>query len=156
MLHYTIVMTSVWIYTPKNIDEGGQFRGSGRIMTLLQENLKGKVNFTTETKLIPKDASLLVVAYNPFQPPFLEKRIAEKQYLLIYDVIPLKYPKHFPAGAWGKINLWRNNRALLNFDGFITISESAKNDIVEYLNINEDKIHVVYPAAANIFFKPKT
>lgn len=146
-------MNNFFIFDPKT-DEMGSFRGGGRIMQILRENLP-EAQFIADLSsvaLAKDDSTLLIPSWNPFTPPVLEKRIAERQFLMIFDVIPLKYPKQFPAGVWGKINLWRNHRALSVYDGFITISKEAKKDIIEYLALPEDKVHVVYPTTSKIFW----
>lgn len=131
-------------------DPGAKLRGGGRILQILKENFP-EARWVNNFDVIGNNDTLLVPSWSPFSRPLLNKRIARKQYLMIFDVIPLKYPSHFPAGIRGTFNLWRNKRALRYFDKIITISKTSKKDIMQHLNIAEDKIVVVYPTLGKIF-----
>lgn len=69
----------------------------------------------------------------------------------IHDVIPLVFPRHFPSGIKGKINLTLQKRALKNTEAVICDSQASKNDIIEKLSYPANKIHVIYLAANNLF-----
>ncbi len=66
----------------------------------------------------------------------------------IHDLIPLKYPTHFPAGYRGRfkwlIQRFRASRA----SGIITDSASSAEDIHTILGIKKERIHVVPLASA--------
>ena len=95
------------------------------------------------------------VFINPFfnflQPPLTLKRLAQKQIAVIHDLIPLKYPSHFPAGIKGSIYILLNKLALKNYDLIITDSEASKKDIAKILGIKENKIKVIYPCLPKSF-----
>lgn len=147
------------IYDPFSHDESenrsndGIFRGGGRIMQILHENFDTEpdVRFVNSLNDVKPTDTLLLPMWDPYQPPILKKRIAQKQILMIFDVIPLKYPQHFPAGIKGKIHLWQNKQAFKFIDLFLTISQHAQKDISIYLNIPSEKIKVVYPTYAHTF-----
>lgn len=69
----------------------------------------------------------------------------------IHDVIPLKFPEHYPVGLKGKFNFILQKLALKNCRYIITDSEISKKDIMWYLKINEEKIRVVLLAADEKF-----
>lgn len=69
----------------------------------------------------------------------------------IHDVIPLKFRKHYPIGLRGRINLYLQKLALQSCKEIITDSKTSKNDIIEYLKINENKITVIPLAASQNF-----
>lgn len=142
------------IFDPSQRNNLSQFRGGERILQVLKENLP-EAEFIQSLNDIKTDRTLIVPFWNPFVPPLLNHRLSIIQYLMIFDVIPLKYPSHFPIGVKGSINLWRNKRALKHFDKIITISEHSKIDIVHYLNIPEDKVAVVYPTISKVFINSK-
>ena len=100
------------------------------------------------------------VFINPFlnflQPPLTLKRIARKQIAVIHDLIPLKYPSHFPPGIKGSIYILLNKLVLKNYDLIITDSEASKADIINILHIREDKIKVIYPCLPDSFINPKS
>lgn len=148
-------MNKIYIFDPTEKDTLSSFRGGGRIMQLLKENLADEAQFITDFQKISPNDTLLIPVFYPFQKPILSRRIAKKQVLMIYDVIPLKYPQHFPIGIKGTINLWLNKRALKNYDQIITISHHSKKDIIRYLNIPAKKIEVIYPTVCKVFLNPK-
>lgn len=66
----------------------------------------------------------------------------------IHDVIPLKYPAHFPVGLRGRLGLMLQKLSLRSIHSVITDSESSKKDIAHYLSFNPDRIFVVPLAPA--------
>ncbi len=81
------------------------------------------------------------------------RKPASKVVVTIHDLIPLIYPKHYPPGIKGSINFSLQKRALGYVDAIITDSETSKKDIVRFLRVPPEKIHVVYLAARTIFKK---
>lgn len=159
-------MDQLIIFDPSQTDPLGQFRGGGRIIQILKENFP-EAKFIKNLNQLSnyhlcngrfKDGNWVFInpIFNPFQPPLTLKKIIKKQIQIIFDVIPLKYPKHFPIGIKGKFNLWLNKLALRNYDKIITISHHSKKDIYNYLKIPEERIGVVYPTLSKIFLKPKS
>lgn len=73
--------------------------------------------------------------------------------VVIFDVIPLKYPNHFPTGIKGKIKLFKNKLVLKKFNVILTISQVAKKDIQKYLKIPADRIHVACPPVDPVFLE---
>lgn len=69
----------------------------------------------------------------------------------IHDVIPLIFPKHYPIGIKGKINLYKQKRALNNVSTIVTDSQSSKKDIIKYLGVSSEKIQVIYLAPSESF-----
>ena len=67
-----------------------------------------------------------------------------KKIITIHDISFLRYHNFF---SWRK-NVWHsfiNTRKLLNtFDIIVAVSESTKRDLIELLNIPEEKIKVIY------------
>ena len=88
--------------------------------------------------------------FNPyfFSTPFSKKT---KTVLTIHDLIYLIYPKHYPAGIKGSLRLLIQKLLIKNVDAVITITETSKKDIVRFLGIPQEKIHVVYLAPKEIF-----
>lgn len=143
------------IYDPSYHDPLSASRGGGRFVNLLQEHIPHARFVHTIQEASNKDV-LVIPFFKPFEKPILTKRIAKKQILVIYDVIPLKYPTHFPVGLRGGFNLWRNKQALKHYDIVVTISHHSKKDITHYLNIPEEKIEVIYPTINNNFLSFKS
>ncbi len=99
-----------------------------------------------------------VVHFTRFNPFFISvpftKPSGTKFVLTIYDLIPLIYPKHYPAGLRGNIK-WLINKYLIkkNIDAIITISETSKKDICRFLGVDPKKVYVTYLAPRKIFKK---
>ena len=97
-----------------------------------------------------------IVHFTSFKPfeislPFLKPKHT-KFVLTIYDLIPLIYPKHYPAGIKGKIRFFVNKFLIKkNVDAIITISETSKKDICRFLQIPPEKVHVIYLAPRQSF-----
>lgn len=149
----------VFVYDPTKTDEKSAVRGVGRYLQILKENFPQWhfINFTNFNNFNDFNDSIFI---NPFfnllQPPLFMRRIAKKQIAVIHDLIPLKYPKHFPIGIRGKINLFLNRLALKNYDLIITDSQASKKDIVNILKVNEEKVKVIYPCLTKIFAYQKS
>ncbi len=143
---------SVYVYDPTTSDQLSAVRGIGRYLQILKENFTDW-NFTNNLTI--KQLNNKSVFINPFfnflQKPPIIKRIAKKQIAVIHDLIPLKYPKKFPAGIRGNLNIFLNKIALKNYDLIVTDSYASKKDIINILNFPENKIFVIYPCLPKIF-----
>lgn len=154
-------MNNLYILDPTKTNPLSKFRGGGRILQILKENFP-KAKFIADVNILSrgsenkvKNSIFLNPHFSPFQKPKILKRVTEKQVQIIFDIIPLKFPHHFPAGIRGKLNLFLNKLALKNYDKIITISNHSKKDIVQYLKIPPEKIEVVYPTVSKIFTNSK-
>ena len=145
---------SVYVYDPTASDKLSAVRGVGRYLQILKENFPQWI-FTNQLSNIKKPSVFINSFFNFFQPPISLRRLAKKQIAVIHDLIPLKYPNHFPIGLRGHFNIFLNKLSLKNYDLIITDSEASKSDIVNILQINEEKIEVIYPCLPKTFLKPK-
>ena len=86
------------------------------------------------------------IVHIPFFDPFfltLPIRFVHPTVLTIHDLIPLRFPEHFPAGIRGRLK-WRLQRARARHAAaIVTDSVSSKADIVQYLHVPEDQVTVV-------------
>ena len=73
-----------------------------------------------------------------------------KTVVTIHDLIFMRYPNLYSYFV-RKIHYYKFKYAAKNADLVIAISEQTKKDIVTYLNINPDKIKVIYQGCAPIF-----
>lgn len=143
----------VVVYDPTMTDEQSKVRGVGRYLQILRENFP-EWNYINDVSIIEQlstDKIFLNPFFNPFQPPLFNKKIAAKQITVVHDVIPLKYPRHFPAGLKGKFNLLANKKILEQSQLIVTDSEISKQGIKEKLKLPETKIKVIYPCLPKIF-----
>lgn len=63
--------------------------------------------------------------------------------ITIHDVIPLKYPPHFPVGIRGRLSHFLQRLALKRVSHIITDSLASKADITKYLRVKPEKVTVV-------------
>ncbi len=144
-------MQKVFVYDPTLKDKKSAARGIGRYLQILKESFDKSWIFTDDIKQISADSTFINPFYNFLQKPLSLNRVARKQIALIHDLVPLKYPSHFPAGIKGSIYILLNKLSLKNYDLIITDSEASKKDIIKILGIMEDKIKVIYPCLPKIF-----
>lgn len=150
-------MKKVYVYDPTASDLQSAVRGIGRYLQILKENFKDDFNFINFTNfknfINLKDSVFINPFFNFLQKPVTLKRIAHKQIAVIHDLIPFKYPSHFPVGIKGTIYTLLNKLSLKNYDLIITDSEASKLDIVNMLQIDERKVRVIYPCLPKIFLE---
>lgn len=69
-----------------------------------------------------------------------------KTVVTIHDVIPLKFPEHYQPGIKGRLRFEKQKVALKTVQAVVTDSKASKLDIVKYLGVPKNKVHVVYLA----------
>ena len=144
-------MNKVFVYDPTASDKLSQVRGIGRYLQILRESFGKSWIFTDNIKRISADSIFINPFFNFLQRPLTLKRIAQKQIAVIHDLIPLKYPRHFPAGIKGTAYILLNRLALKNYDLIITDSAASKKDIINILHVDEKKIKAIYPCLSKTF-----
>ena len=130
-------------------------RGIGIHTRMLIEELEKIPNINiTLTDLHSTTASQFnVIHYPNFHPYFFSFpfSVPINSVITIHDLIPLIYPYAYPAGLKGRLRFQIQKLLLPKFKAVITISETSKKDIIRFLNIPEEKIHVIYLAPRKIF-----
>ncbi len=148
-------MNKVYVFDPTASDEMSRVRGIGRYLQILKENFENDWVFTSHLQEIPSDAVFINPFLNFLQSPLpLPKTV--KKIAVIHDLIPLKYPQHFPVGLRGKLNIFLNKHQLKKYDSFITDSVASKKNLESILEINPEKIQVIYPIVSKKFLMEKT
>ncbi len=139
-------MSKVFVYDPTQKDEKGRVRGMGRYISILKENFGKEFTFTSDLSKVKKDSIFINPALNLLAPPLRIGRIAKHQVGVIYDIIPLKYPSHFPLGIRGKINLFLSLLSARQYDLFITISQKSREDLLDFFKSKgiRKEIKVIY------------
>jgi len=149
-------MTDVYIFDPTAADALSKVRGIGRYVQILRENFEKSFKFTSDLSTIPDYATFVNPFFDFLKPPLKMKRVSRKQIAVIHDIIPLKYPKHYPVGIKGGVYKRLNRLALRRYDLVITDSFASKNDLIKKLKLSEKKVQVVYPLISKNFFVKKT
>ncbi|MEK7112996.1 MAG: glycosyltransferase family 1 protein [Patescibacteria group bacterium] len=139
------------------LESGDSVRGIGVHTKLLLENLEKLKDLKVEAVDVRKVdlGKYDLVHYQKFHPYFFSVpfRKIKPSVLTIHDLIYLIYPKHYPPGVMGKLKFPIQKFFVKNIDAIITISETSKKDIVRFLGIPAEKIHVAYLAPREIFRK---
>lgn len=99
-----------------------------------------------------KNADVIHYPWFDFFFHTLPKRKAVPIVVTIHDAIPLKFKEHYPIGFKGRINLYLQSRAIKKCSAIITDSKASKNDIINFLNLDNEKITVI-PLASDRDFK---
>lgn len=137
-------------FDTKPLEDGHAVRGIGSYTRNLIEVLKAQKS----VQLVKNIARADVIHYSYFDFFFNTLKLVKKPTVVtIFDTIPLIYPEHYQTGVKGKINFWRQKNKLKNIDAVLTISETSKKDIVRFLDVPPEKIHVVYLAPGREFRK---
>lgn len=137
------------------LQTGHRKRGIGYYTKHLTDALREdpKIDLLEFTK--PSEVKRADVTHYPWFDFFFHTLPIRKKFptvVTIHDVIPLIYPKHYPKGIKGRINLALQKVALKGCKYIITDSRAAKEDIKKYLKV-EDKKVIVVPLAADPKFR---
>ena len=69
-----------------------------------------------------------------------------KENIIVHDMIPFYYDKHYP-GVFNRLEnfyiMWRLKASIKHCDKVITISQASKQDILEYTHVKPEKIAVI-------------
>ncbi|RJQ27582.1 glycosyltransferase family 1 protein [Candidatus Parcubacteria bacterium] len=137
------------------LSTGHNIRGIGAYTKNLLEALKKDPEIEVQEFSEISEIDNSDIAHYPFFDLFQRSLPLLKKFptvVTIHDVTPLVFPEHYPSGLKGSVNLLRQKLALKNVKSIITDSESSKKDIVRYLSINSQDVHVI-PLAASGEFK---
>lgn len=146
----------VYVFDPTAADELSRVRGIGRYLQTLHENFQTEFTFVDQVAKINPASIFINPFFNPLTPPLTMQRIAEQQIAVIHDLIPLKYPQHFPIGIRGRLFLFLNKQTFRHYNLIITDSEASKADIIRLFTLNSDRVRVVYPTTISSYFdKPQ-
>lgn len=73
-----------------------------------------------------------------------------KKIVTIHDLIFMRYPQYYSFFD-RKIHFWKFKKAAESADKIIAISEQTKRDIIQFLNVPESKIEVIYQGCHKAF-----
>lgn len=93
----------------------------------------------------PEGLSGDIIHYPYFDPFFLTFSLARKAptVVTIHDLIPLRFPTHFPVGIKGKIKWFIQRRRVRQASHIITDSECSKKDIVKLIGVDQSLVTVI-------------
>lgn len=137
-----------------NLDSRNQRRGIGFYTENLYRSLKAlslHEVILIQDKNSKEQFDVIHYPFFDFFKPTLPFKRSAPTVVTIHDVTPLLFPKVYPPGIKGRINLTRQKLALKNIRGVITDSISSKNDIEGVLKISSEKIFPIHLAPRPIF-----
>ncbi len=135
------------------LQTGHKSRGMGFYTKYLLEALQKK-EITIQQFITLREISQTDIVHHPYFDFFFPTLQVDHRFptvVTIADITPLLFPKHYPPGLKGKLNWWRQKRALKKIAHIITISEASKKDICQHLDIPENKVSVTHLAPADHF-----
>ncbi len=135
------------------LSSGHSVRGVGAYTRELINALGSQAEAVDFAKTDLSDYDILHYPYfNPFIVTLPFRKTA-KIVVTIHDLIPLLYPTHYVPGIKGDIKYFVNKILIKKVDAIITDTETSKKDIVRFLSVPYEKVHVVYLAPRKIFKK---
>jgi len=117
----------------------------------------GKITLETQVFLPQRVKKLPLDAIHFFSHGDAPFRCPMPYIASVLDLIPLKFPELYkPETASWRFNLARSleNKAIARAKGIIAISNCTKNDLIEVLGIDEERIFVT-PLAIGEEFRPR-
>lgn len=131
-------------------------RGIGFYTDYLIKSLKEYTD--VEVKVIESteknfQVDLIHYPFFDFFQPTLKVHNKIPTVVTIHDVIPLLFPRHYPPGIKGSINLFRQKQALKKVRAVITDSKTSTSDVKKVFGIKNDKVFSVYLDCADDFKK---
>lgn len=116
--------------------------------SFLEKKLKSLWRTFWVKKQIKKDNLNIFHGLSGEIPIGLPKNL--KSVVTIHDLIFMRYPELYSFFD-RKIHFWKFRYATKKANCVIAISEQTKQDIVEFLKINPEKIKVIYQGCADVF-----
>ena len=130
---------------------GRGFRGDRRIKSKFVRRFPGRLtNFILERCNVPIE--FMMGNLNIFHGPcfFIPNHFRCKSIVTIHDMMTFKYPEFLEREE----TVYYTNRINISVkraDAIITVSNFTKNEIMELLNISEERIRVIYNGIAPTF-----
>jgi glycosyltransferase involved in cell wall biosynthesis len=74
-----------------------------------------------------------------------------KKLITVHDLIFMRFPEFYNA-ADRKMYTIKTKKSCALADGIVAVSEQTKNDLIEFLDVPKEKIHVIYQTCDENFF----
>lgn len=133
--------------------------GEGRVTSRLlsgNASLHARIDRLIRDNADRLDWLLLTCALENFQgylPPF-PTRGGPRLAAILYDLIPLRFPDHYLSHQGIAAAYRRSLAAVRNYDLLLAISQSARNDALELLDVSPRRVLSIGAASDNGFFQP--
>jgi len=125
-------------------------RKSTRIIRKILGVLLNNVGAGHDMINIPALASADVFHATFYEIPSVTRTFSRlRKFVTIYDLIPVLFPQYFNQKGEHLLN--RVLKSIAQDDWVITISESTKNDLCDYLKFDPARVFVAHLAASDLF-----
>lgn len=130
----------------------GEFPCKGRLFDLYYNKIK-KYHYGYNQNKFYSIKQLQQGNFDIFHPTFFDDYflpyLNRKPFVLtIHDMIPEKFPELFDANDF---QITKRRKLVPLASAIIAVSEQTKNDIIEILDVPEEKIHVIHHGAPSSF-----
>ncbi|MEL7036524.1 MAG: glycosyltransferase family 1 protein [Cyanobacteria bacterium J06592_8] len=134
------------------------YQGEDLQSVRLNQNLQEMIELVNQSHResfnhFSRDIDILHATYYPI-PSLVESCKTVCKILNVFDLIPIIFPHFFGLNSSEEHIIYKSLKSLeINRDWAICISHSTKNDLCEYLEMDEDRVFVAHLAAdPNIFY----
>lgn len=92
--------------------------------------------------------------FHPFQKTLPDRFFPRQKIVVtIHDLIQLIYPTIYQPGLKGQINFWKQKKLINRVDAIIVPTETSKKDVVRFLNVDPNKVYVIYEGVKMVYGK---
>jgi glycosyltransferase involved in cell wall biosynthesis len=91
--------------------------------------------------------------FQGYLPPFVMRR-GPRLAAIIYDLIPLRFPDHYLTHRGIAAAYRRALAAVRNYDLLLTISQSARQDMLDLLHVSPSRVVTIGAASDSELFQP--
>lgn len=135
------------------LKNNNRFRGVGSYTRSLAAALKefGPENKYFLTSVPPENVDLI---HYPFFTPFFATLPWHHPcpfVVTIHDLIPLRYPQHFPPGFRGRLKFFYQRAAARRAAAVITDSQASRTDLINFLGLSPSRVFPIYLAPEKHF-----
>lgn len=149
-------MEQIYVWDRTQTDKKSAVRGIGRYVQTLIQGLNTNVRVLSQLPSSQLDGIFFDPHISFYTRPLYIRKPGRITIGTIHDTIVLKYPKQFPLGIRGMLysllQKYINSRL---YDAILTDSEASRKDILNYVVLPKERVHVLYPPVAPHFFQQK-
>ncbi|MCR4328990.1 MAG: glycosyltransferase family 4 protein [Candidatus Roizmanbacteria bacterium] len=149
-------MEQIYVWDRTQTDKKSAVRGIGRYIQTLTLGLGTDAHVLSQLPSSQLDGIFFDPHISLYTRPLYVRKPGRITIGTIHDTIVLKYPKQFPLGIRGGLyallQKYINSRL---YDAVLTDSEASKRDILNYVELSKERVHVLYPPVASHFFQQK-
>jgi len=130
-----------------------KYRGLGfytkRLADSLEKLQSKNFKLIKFSKKLPRNFDLVhYPSFTLFHPKLV---VPQNSIFTVHDLIPLKFPQHFPLGLRARLAWFHQKNNLKKAKAIITDSMASQKDINKFTGIKKTSLKVIYLAADTVF-----